>query len=114
MIKEAVVCEGLMPGGNYNQFEAANRLYEDCIHSMAVNLERNHLVMISQVSETTRVCIGKPTHACGYWVDQKERTRIIGRKEQAIKKVPTLPTKIKNAAVNLLINPSDELGLISR
>ena len=101
MIKEAIVCKGLMLGRNYNQFEAANRLYEDCIHSMAVNLERKHLVMISQISETTRGCIGKSTHACRYGVDQKERTRIIGRKEQAIKKAPTLPTKIKNAAVNL-------------
>lgn len=83
MTKADRVYTALMEGKSYNRFEAARLLHDTCLHSTVSALEQKHGITINRMYETVRGYQGNPTSVCRYWIDIKERERIISRRKTA-------------------------------
>jgi len=84
MTKIDRVFSELMKGKSFNRFEAERQLHDHCLHTSVSILEKKHRIVISRRREKVP-CYGGTTTVCRYWIDIKERERIISRRKQAKK-----------------------------
>ena len=85
MTKTERVYMALMKGKSFNRFEAERILHDHCLHSTVSTLQQKHCIDISRRHEIVSGYQGNPTSVCRYWIDIKERERIISRRKTADK-----------------------------
>jgi hypothetical protein len=110
MTKTDRVYTALMQGKSFNRFEAARLLHDTCIHSTVATLQQKHRINISRQYEIVSGYQGNPTSVCRYWIDIKERERIISRRKTAVKEAahPTDQDKESGLQSNDLDITDDE------
>lgn len=85
MTKTERVYMALMKGESFNRFEAERILHDHCLHSTISTLQQKYRINISRQYEIVSGYQGNPTSVCRYWIDIKERQRIISRRKTAVK-----------------------------